>query len=213
MQEYPLLLLMMGREPQYRVREHEVGGAAGEILCRLGGQYMTGTGKIHIYYGNGKGKTTAAVGQIVRAAGSGLRVLVFQFLKDNSSSERVILEQIPNITCLNGREKVKFFNQMNGEEKAELKHYNTKALDEIVKFCSPFDVLFLDEILCAVQLGLLNEDKLLRFLEQKPRGLEIIMTGHDVSERMMGIADYVTEMMKIKHPYDQGVSAREGIEY
>lgn len=161
---------------------------------------MTGTGKIHIYYGNGKGKTTAAVGQIIRAAGSGLRVLVFQFLKDNSSSERVILEQIPNITCLPGREKIKFFNQMNGEEKAELKHYNTKALDEIVKFCSPFDVLFLDEILCAVQLGLLNEDKLLRFLEQKPRGLEIIMTGHDVSERMLGIADYVTEMMKIKHP-------------
>ena len=174
---------------------------------------MTGTGKIHIYYGNGKGKTAAAVGQIVRAAGSGLRVLVFQFLKDNSSSERVILEQIPNITCLPGREKIKFFNQMNGEERAELKHYNTKALDEIVKFCSPFDVLFLDEILCAVQLGLLNEDKLLRFLEQKPRGLEIIMTGHDVSERMLGIADYVTEMMKIKHPFDQGLSAREGIEY
>ena len=68
---------------------------------------MTGTGKIHIYYGNGKGKTTTAVGQIVRAAGSGLRVLVFQFLKDNSSSERVILEQIPNITCLPGREKIK----------------------------------------------------------------------------------------------------------
>ena len=64
-----------------------------------------------------------------------------------------------------------------------------------------------------MQLGLLNEDKLLRFLEQKPRGLEIIMTGHDVSERMLGIADFVTEMMNIKHPFDQGLSAREGIEY
>ena len=73
-------------------------------------------GMVHIYTGDGKGKTTAAVGQIIRAAGSGLRVLVFQFLKDNSSSERVILEQIPNITCLPGREKIKFFNQMNGEE-------------------------------------------------------------------------------------------------
>ena len=96
---------------------------------------MMGKGRIHIYYGNGKGKTTAAVGQVVRAAGHGLKVLVFQFMKDNSSGERAILEQLPNVTCLPGRENVKFMNQMNGEEKAELNHYNNKALDEIVKFC------------------------------------------------------------------------------
>lgn len=174
---------------------------------------MTGTGRIHIYYGDGKGKTTAATGQVIRAAGRGLKVLVFQFLKDNSSGERVILEQIPDITCLPGRDRVKFYNQLNNEQKAELKHYNTKALDEIVKFCSPFDVLFLDEILCAVQLNLLSEDKLLRFLEQKPRGLEIIMTGHVISDRMMQIADYVTEMKKVKHPFDKGQMAREGIEF
>ena len=174
---------------------------------------MTGTGKIHIYYGNGKGKTTAAVGQVIRAAGRDLTVLVFQFLKNNSSGERKILEQVPNITCLPGRDRVKFYNQMNGEEKAELKHYNTKALDEIVKFCSPFDVLFLDEILCAVKLNLLNEDKLMSFLQHKPRGLEIIMTGHEVSDRMLELADYATEMVKVKHPYDQGTTAREGIEF
>ncbi len=174
---------------------------------------MTGTGKIHIYYGNGKGKTTAAVGQVIRAAGRDLKVLVFQFLKDNSSGERRILEQIPNVTCLPGRDRVKFHNQMNGEEKAELKHYNTKALDEIVKFCGPFDVLFLDEILCAVKLNLLNEDKLISFLQHKPRGLEIIMTGHEVSDRLLEIADYATEMVKVKHPYDQGTTAREGIEF
>ena len=108
---------------------------------------------------------------------------------------------------------MKFYNQMNGEEKAELKHYNTKALDEIVKFCSPFDVLFLDEILCAVKLNLLNEDKLMSFLQHKPRGLEIIMTGHEVSDRMLELADYATEMVKVKHPYDQGTTAREGIEF
>lgn len=174
---------------------------------------MTGTGKIHIYYGNGKGKTTAAVGQVIRAAGRDLKVLVFQFLKNNSSGERKILEQVPNITCLPSRDRVKFYNQMNGEEKAELKHYNTKALDEIVKFCSPFDVLFLDEILCAVKLNLLNEDKLMSFLQHKPRGLEIIMTGHEVSDRMLELADYATEMVKVKHPYDQGTTAREGIEF
>ena len=114
---------------------------------------MIGTGRIHVYYGDGKGKTTAAMGLVLRAAGSGLDVLMFQFLKDNSSSERVILEQIPNVTCLPGKDRVKFVSKMNADEKARLKHYNNKALDEIIKFCGPFDVLVLDEILCAVQLG------------------------------------------------------------
>ena len=138
---------------------------------------MTGTGKIHVYYGKGKGKTTAAMGQVLRAAGHGLHVLVFQFLKDNSSGERRILEEIPNITCLPGREQVKFVSQMNREERAGLKHYNTKALDEIVKFCGPFDMLLLDEALCAVELEVLSEEKLISFLQHKPRGLEIILTA------------------------------------
>lgn len=174
---------------------------------------MTGTGRIHIYYGDGKGKTTAAMGQAIRAAGCGLRVLVFQFMKNNSSSERIVLEQISNITCLPGKDHVKFYNQMNGEEKAEAKHYYTKALDEIVKFCSPFDVLILDEVLDVLQKNLLNEDKLLSFLMHKPRGLEVVMTGHKVSERMLEVGEYVTEMKKHKHPFDHGKLAREGIEF
>ncbi len=174
---------------------------------------MVGKGRIHVYYGNGKGKTTTAVGLIVRAAGSGLRVAMFQFLKDNSSSERVILEQIPNITCLPGKDRVKFVSKMNSDEKARLKQYNNKALDEIAKFCVSFDVLFLDEALCAVQLNVLSEEKLVEFLEHKPRGLEVIMTGHQVSDRMLEIADYVSEIRKVKHPFDQGIAAREGIEY
>ena len=78
---------------------------------------MTGKGRIHIYYGFGKGKTTAAVGQIIRAAGCGLNILMFQYLKNNDSNERNILEQIPNITCLPGRQITKFVNQMNKDEK------------------------------------------------------------------------------------------------
>lgn len=174
---------------------------------------MMDTGRIHIYFGDGKGKTTAAVGQAVRAAGHGFRVLFFQFLKDNSSNERKILEQISNITCLPGREQVKFVSRMNGDEKAELLHYNNKALDEIVKFCSPFDLLVMDEALCAVGLKVLSEEKLISFLQHKPRGLEIVLTGHQVSDRMKVIADYATEMHKIKHPYDLGKLAREGIEF
>ena len=174
---------------------------------------MMDTGRIHIYFGDGKGKTTAAVGQAVRAAGHGFRVLFFQFLKDNSSNERKILEQISNITCLPGREQVKFVSRMNGDEKAELLHYNNKALDEIVKFRSPFDLLVMDEALCAVGLKVLSEEKLISFLQHKPRGLEIVLTGHQVSDRMKEIADYATEMHKIKHPYDLGKLAREGIEF
>ncbi len=174
---------------------------------------MMDIGRIHIYFGDGKGKTTAAVGQAVRAAGHGFRVLFFQFLKDNSSNERKILEQISNITCLPGREQVKFVSRMNGDEKAELLHYNNKALDEIVKFCSPFDLLVMDEALCAVGLKVLSEEKLISFLQHKPRGLEIVLTGHQVSDRMKEIADYATEMHKIKHPYDLGKLAREGIEF
>lgn len=174
---------------------------------------MIGTGRIHVYYGDGKGKTTAAVGQVIRAAGSGHKVLVFQFMKDNSSGERAILEQISDITCLPGREPVKFYSQMSGTEKAEFRRYNTKALDEIVKFCSHFDVLFLDEILCAVELGAISEEKILRFLEHKPRGLEVILTGHKASENILKIANYATKMSKVKHPFDEGLRARRGIEY
>lgn len=174
---------------------------------------MTGTGRIHVYYGNGKGKTTAAVGLAVRAAGSGLRVLVFQFLKNNSSNERKILEAIPNVTCLPGREQIKFVSNMNGDERAEFRHYNNKALDEIVKFCGPFDMLLLDEALCAVNLQVLSEEKLISFITHKPRGLEIVLTGHQITEQLLEIADYVTEVKKIKHHFDQGRTAREGIEY
>ena len=119
---------------------------------------MMGTGRIHMYYGDGKGKTTAAVGQAVRADGYGLQ-------------------------------------------------------DEIVKFCTNFDVLVLDEALCAIHLNVLSEEKIRSFLEHKPRGLEVILTGHEVSQDMLDLADYATMMMKVKHPYDRKVMAREGIEF
>ena len=174
---------------------------------------MTGTGSIHIYYGDGKGKTTAAVGLAVRAAGSGLKVLFFQFLKDNSSNERKILEALPGVTCLPGREPVKFVSKMNGDERIEFRHYNNKALDEIIKFCGPFDMLILDEALCALNLEVLSEEKLISFIQHKPRGLEIVMTGPRLPDNLLEMADYVTEVRKVKHQFDLGRSARKGIEF
>ncbi len=174
---------------------------------------MEDEGKIHVYYGEGKGKTTAAVGQTVRAAGAGLRVLVFQFLKDNSSSERMVLEKLPGVTCIPGRDKVKFYSQMSEAERLDIKNYNKIMLDEIIKLCDSFDILFLDEVLCAISLDALDEDRLLGFLKAKPKRLEVILTGHEVSGKVLEIASYATEMKKRKHPFDAGFGARAGIEY
>lgn len=174
---------------------------------------MEDEGKIHVYYGEGKGKTTAAVGQTVRAAGAGLRVLVFQFLKDNSSSERMVLEKLPGVTCIPGRDKVKFYSQMSEAERLDIKNYNKMMLDEIIKLCDSFDILFLDEVLCAISLNALDEDRLLGFLRAKPKRLEVILTGHEVSGKVLEIASYATEMKKRKHPFDAGFGARAGIEY
>ena len=174
---------------------------------------MGDEGNIHVYYGEVKGKTSAAVGQTVRAAGAGLRVLVFQFLKDNSSSERMVLEKLPGVTCIPGRDKVKFYSQMREAERLDIKNYNKMMLDEIIKLCDSFDILFLDEVLCAISLDALDEDRLLGFLRAKPKRLEVILTGHEVSGKVLEIASYATEMKKRKHPFDAGFGARAGIEY
>lgn len=174
---------------------------------------MPGMGEIHAYYGHGKGKTTAAVGQAIRAAGSGLKVLVYHFLKDNSSGERKILDSVPGITCLPGKDYVKFCSQMDETEKAKLKSENEKTLDEIGKLCASFDMVVLDEALCAVWLGVLGEDILVRFLKEQGGSAEIILTGHEISEKVLGFVSYATEFRKVKHPFDKGLKARRGIEY
>lgn len=170
------------------------------------------TGLIHIYYGDGKGKTTAAVGQAVRSAGYGYKVLFYQFLKDNTSSERKSLAQVENITCMKGREEVKFSFQMSEEEKKEVRQYYKEQLQMLEIEAKNYDVLVLDEAVCAAGIGLLEENELIRFLENKPKKLEVILTGHTISDRLLQTADYVTEMKKIKHPFDRGISARKGIE-
>lgn len=173
---------------------------------------MAQTGLIHIYYGDGKGKTTAAVGQAVRAAGYGYRVLVFQFLKNNTSSERKLLKQIEGITCMDGQFSEKFTFQMDEKEKQESRAYCRKMLKKIQEAAKDYDVLFLDEAVCAVNVGFLEEEELLSFLNEKPEHLEVILTGHMLPEKLKDAADYVTEMKKIKHPFDKGIVARKGIE-
>lgn len=170
-------------------------------------------GCIHLYYGDGKGKTTAAAGLAVRAAGAGKRVLFYQFLKDNSSSERKVLASIPGITCIQGPETVMFTGRMSEEEKRENLRKNDQRLKEIQAMAGEYDMLILDEALYAVGLHQLSEEPLLWYLKHKPAGLEVVLTGRSPSAAMIACADYCSCIHKEKHPFDQGLSARPGIEY
>ncbi|MGN0275759.1 MAG: cob(I)yrinic acid a,c-diamide adenosyltransferase [Hominisplanchenecus sp.] len=173
-----------------------------------------GTGLIHIYYGDGKGKTTTGMGLSIRAAGYGYRVLIYQFMKNNKTSERKILERVDNITLVDGLEQEKFSFQMTPEEKKErLAFYNAqfqKVTEKAVR--EGYDVLFLDETIYTISAGLLDEKPVLDFLKNKPDKLEVILTGNTPSEAMLDAADYVSCIKKMKHPFDEGQQSRMGIE-
>lgn len=172
------------------------------------------TGLIHIYCGDGKGKTTTGMGLCARAAGYGYRVLIYQFMKNNSTSERKVLALSENVTIIDGLPQEKFSFQMTPKEKAERRVYyenqlravTIKARDE------SYDLLFLDEVIYTIRAGLLDESLLLDFLRNKPEHLEVILTGQDPGDALIAAADYVSEIRKIKHPFDQGIGARPGIE-
>lgn len=171
---------------------------------------------VHIYCGDGKGKTTAGMGLCLRAAGAGKRVFIYQFLKDNTSSERKLLEQIPGIRVIKGPERMKFIFRMTDEEKEDLKQEYAAVLDSFSRRLEAGElsdgVIFLDEVLYAVSRGMVDETRLLDVLE-KGREQEWILTGRYEGGKLFMAADYISEIHKKKHPFDSGVGARKGIEY
>jgi cob(I)alamin adenosyltransferase len=169
-------------------------------------------GLIQLYCGDGKGKTTAAMGLCIRAAGNGRKVLLFQFLKANTSGEIKVLSSIPYITILKSPDKMKFTIDMTPQEKAELTAHSIEIFETIKKMATEYDLLILDEIVYAISGGFFPEDLLIDFLQNKPFSLEVAMTGQNPGQRLIQIADYVSEIKKIKHPYDSGVKGRKGIE-
>lgn len=172
------------------------------------------TGCIHIYCGDGKGKTTCGMGLCTRAAGYGFQVLIYQFMKDNSTSERKILEQVPNITIVPGLALEKFSFQTTPEEKAKRKQFYEEQFRKVTELAEreAFDVMFLDELIYTIRAGLFDEQLLLDYLDHKPERLEVILTGQGPSDELIRRADYVSELKKIKHPFDRGIGARDGIE-
>ncbi|MBI5561896.1 MAG: cob(I)yrinic acid a,c-diamide adenosyltransferase [Deltaproteobacteria bacterium] len=170
---------------------------------------------VHIYTGDGKGKTTAAIGLAARAAGWGKRVLFVQFFKEDSapSGELDFLRKAGiELIRSNCRHPI-FTKARTGEAalgRAIAGTYDAakkKALD------GEIDLLVLDEIMSAINGGWISADNLLAFLSQRPAALEVVLTGRDAPVALVEAADYVTEMLKIKHPFDAGTGARPGVEY
>ena len=170
---------------------------------------------IQIYCGDGKGKTTAATGLAVRAAGSGMKVLFARFLKNENSAELCVLDQIPGIEVIHLPKSYGFYNTQSEEEKAETKQMYGElwryALDRAKN--GACDMLVMDEFMAADHYGLVPHEEAIQFLKEKPEGLEVVLTGRDPSEDLIRTADYVSEIRKVKHPFDCGVYARRGIEY
>ena len=182
-------------------------------------------GCIHIYCGDGKGKTTAAVGLAVRMAGSGGRAVVARFLKNDGSGEVSALARIPGITVIPCRKTFGFTWQMTKEQKAEAAEYYRELFKEAFREAegavgelreaegAPAVLLVLDEVCGAVGSGLLPEEDVLSFLDRRPEKLEVVLTGREPRDSFLCRADYVTEMKKLAHPFDRGMAARKGIEY
>ena len=176
---------------------------------------MAEKGLIHIYYGGGKGKTTAAAGLALRAAGRGLKVWFVQFLKSSDSGEITELRSLPGVTVLRGKGTCKFASAMDDSERENARNIHDEHLACAVKAARAGEcsLLVLDEVIDAYTLGLLEPEPLLELLRDKPPELELVLTGHSLPEELAEHADYITEMRKLRHPYDSGVAAREGVEY
>lgn len=173
---------------------------------------MSGKGCVHIYCGDGKGKTTCVMGLTLRAAGAGKKVLLHQFLKDDNSSERNCLQQLSNVTVVPGLPMDKFTFQMNEEELRQLAEKTNQRFEQLIAMAPEYDMLVLDESIYAMSMGILSEDKMLSFLKERPEHLEVVLSGRNPSEQLMEQADYISEIKKIKHPFDRGLSSRIGIE-
>ena len=163
---------------------------------------------IQVYIGEGKGKTTASIGLSIRAAGHGFNVLFMQFLKDDSSGEISVLRSISGIEVIHCPVNYGFTFQMTEDQKKETALEYDKMLDKAIE--ADVFLIVLDEAIHALNAGLINQEKLERLLH---KNCEIVLTGRNAPEWLTDRADYVSDIQKIKHPYDERVQARVGIEF
>ena len=173
-------------------------------------------GLFHIYTGEGKGKTTAALGLALRAYGQGLKIIYCQFLKSGSSGEYEGLGLLKKQLTLVKAPPVKGFLPHMQPEERERVHREQRQLfadtvDQAIN--GEYDLAILDEAVIAYELGILPKEEVLKFIKERPEKMELVFTGRNAPAELIGLADYVSEVVKVKHPYDQGIGMRKGIEY
>lgn len=167
-------------------------------------------GLVHLYCGEGKGKTTAAMGLAARMLGSGMRVVIVQFLKSGTSSELGPLQKL-GAEIFAGKAGTKFVFQMSETEKNKTKALQTENLRAALEI--PCDLLILDEACAAWALDMVDHTLLKQAVLERPANREVVLTGRDPADWMWEAADYITEMKCHRHPYDRGITARKGVEY
>lgn len=171
-------------------------------------------GLVHVYCGDGKGKTTAALGLCVRAAGAGYTVILAQFLKSRDTSELEMLEKL-GVTILRVEGEYGFTWQLTPEDKANMIEEHNRIFRKAMELCGAGKktLLVLDEMAATYQMELIDTKMVLEALRSRPEALELVITGRNPAPELLELADYVTEMRKIQHPMDKGIVARKGIEF
>lgn len=177
------------------------------------GAKSNNSGLVEVFTGNGKGKTSAALGVVLRALGHGLRVHVVYFMKgDYPYGERSILNLLPGVTFQSfGFAEFCDPSNVTEEEKGQARQGLEAARQTITG--GEYDLVVLDEINIAIAWHLLDIDDVIRLIEEKPEGVDLILTGRHADQRLIERADLVTDMVEVKHPFHQGTKARRGIDY
>lgn len=173
----------------------------------------TPKGMVEIFTGDGKGKTTAALGVALRASGHGLKVFIVYFMKGGFPyGEQKVLSRLPGISFAKfGLESFVDPNNVTEAEKEQARKALQKAKEVI--FSNEYDIVVLDEINLAAAWKLVDIDEVIKLIKGKPEKVELILSGRNADDRLVELADLVTEMTKVKHPYDKGILARKGIDY
>ncbi|MEN8781159.1 MAG: cob(I)yrinic acid a,c-diamide adenosyltransferase [Desulfobacterales bacterium] len=172
-------------------------------------EYMQGF--VQVYTGNGKGKTTAAIGLAIRAAGAGLKVFIGQFIKTGDYSEIKTLKRLSDIIVVEQFGLGYFIGRNPTQEDVDAARRGVERVQAIFN-SNEYNVVILEEASVAVRYGLISEEDLLGLIEQRPDNKELVITGRWATQLVIQKADLVTEMKDIKHYYRKGVEARVGIE-
>ena len=171
-------------------------------------------GLIQIYTGNGKGKTTAAMGLAVRAAGHGFSVRIIQFLKGGVSGELESLKKLETVKLYRVTDANSYIWDLTEAQKLDMRNRSLKMLEKAKEwFQAGIDILVLDEIMAALQYDIVSLQDVLSLLENRPDGTEIVMTGRNAPKELIDRAHLVSEITDIKHYFDEGQPARKGIEF